>query len=329
MIYKSYTIEQNISKIKNDLVLFYGENLGLMGDFKEEIKKEYKQSSIINVFQEEIIKNSDNFFNEIFNKSLFEEDKIYFINQVDDKLLKIFEELEKKINKQKIFIFSGLLDKKSKLRYFFEKSKKSAIVACYKDNEITLKKIIQNKLNDFKGLSQENINIIIENCNLDRIKLNNELNKIVTFFDQKILERTKLESILNIKTNDDFTILRDEAINGNNAATNKLLNDTYIEPEKNILYLSMIYKRLEKLLELHALAEKSSLEVAINNVKPPIFWKDKPIISNQLKKWNQNKIKNFLTLIYNLELQIKSSSLINSKILIKKLVVDTCNLANS
>ena len=329
MIYKSYTIEQNISKIKNDLVLFYGENLGLMGDFKEEIKKEYKQSSIINVFQEEIIKNSDNFFNEIFNKSLFEEDKIYFINQVDDKLLKIFEELEKKINKQKIFIFSGLLDKKSKLRYFFEKSKKSAIVACYKDNEITLKKIIQNKLNDFKGLSQENINIIIENCNLDRNKLNNELNKIITFFDQKILERGKLESILNIKTNDDFTILRDEAINGNNAATNKLLNDTYIEPEKNILYLSMIYKRLEKLLELHALAEKSSLEVAINNVKPPIFWKDKPIISNQLKKWNQNKIKNFLTLIYNLELQIKSSSLINSKILIKKLVVDTCNLANS
>ena len=91
----------------------------------------------------------------------------------------------------------------------------------------------------------------------------------------------------------------------------------------------MIYKRLEKLLELHKLAEKSSLEVAINNVKPPIFWKDKPIISNQLKKWNENKIKNFLTLIYNLELQIKSSSLINSTILIKKLVVDTCNLANS
>ena len=187
MIYKSYSIEQNINKIKNDLVLFYGENLGLMGDFKEEIKKEYKQSSIINVFQEEIIKNSDNFFNEIFNKSLFEEDKIYFINQVDDKLLKIFEELEKKINKQKIFIFSGLLDKKSKLRYFFEKSKKSAIVACYKDNEITLRKIIQNKLSDFKGLSQENINIIIENCNLDRNKLNKKSFKIISFFDKKFL----------------------------------------------------------------------------------------------------------------------------------------------
>ena len=184
-------------------------------------------------------------------------------------------------------------------------------------------------MSDFKGLSQENINIIIENCNLDRNKLNNELSKIISFFDQKILERSKIELILNIKTNDDFTILRDEAINGNNTTTNKLLNDTYIEPEKNILYLSMIYKRLEKLLELHKLAEKSSLEVAINNVKPPIFWKDKPIISNQLKKWNENKIKNFLTLIYNLELQIKSSSLINSTILIKKLVVDTCNLANS
>tara|TARA_B100000575_G_C23121776_1_gene649293 strand:+ start:1067 stop:2056 length:990 start_codon:yes stop_codon:yes gene_type:complete len=329
MIYKSYSIEQNINNIHNDLVLFYGENLGLINDFKEQIKKEYKRSSVINIFQEEITKNSDNFFNEIFNKSLFEEEKIYFINQVDDKLLEIFEELENKIDKQKIFIFSGILDKKSKLRNFFEKSKKSAIIACYKDNEITLKKIVQSKLNSFKGLSQENINIIIENCNLDRNKLNNELNKILAFFDQKVLEKSKLESILNIKTNDDFSILRDEAMNGNNNNTNKLLNDTYIEPEKNILYLNMIYKRLEKLLEIHKLAKKSSLEEAVNNVKPPIFWKDKPIISNQLRKWNENKIKYFLTSIYNLELQIKSSSTINNKILIKKLVVDTCNLANS
>lgn len=329
MIYKSYLAEQNIGILKNNLILFYGENLGLLNDLKIDIKRKNHQASFINIFQEEILKNSESFFNEILNKSLFDEEKIYFINQADDKILKYIEELENKIDGQRIYLFSGLLDKKSKLRNFFEKSKKWGIVACYKDNEISIKKIIQNKLNNFKGLSQENINMIVENCGLDRDKLNNELNKILVFFDQKILEKEKLELLLNTKTNDDFAILRDEAINGNDLRTNKLLRETYIEPEKNILYLNIIYKRMEKLLELRKIAIKSNFEDAINNIRPPIFWKDKAIINNQLKKWDENKIRNLLSSIYKIELQIKSSSMIDSKILIKKLLVDTCNLANS
>ena len=39
MIYKSYIVEENFKILKNDFALFYGENLGLIQDFKEEIKK--------------------------------------------------------------------------------------------------------------------------------------------------------------------------------------------------------------------------------------------------------------------------------------------------
>ena len=65
----------------------------------------------------------------------------FFINNANDKLLPIVEEVEKFINDQKIYIFSEVLDKRSKLRNYFEKSRNCAAIACYLDKEIGIKKI--------------------------------------------------------------------------------------------------------------------------------------------------------------------------------------------
>ena len=72
MIYKSYLIEQNIEKLKEKLILFYGENLGLKNDFKKKILFKNKDAEIINFFQDEVIKNENLLFNEILNISLFD-----------------------------------------------------------------------------------------------------------------------------------------------------------------------------------------------------------------------------------------------------------------
>ena len=42
---KSYLLEENLDIQKNNLVLFYGENLGLKNDFKEKIQKKIGNSS--------------------------------------------------------------------------------------------------------------------------------------------------------------------------------------------------------------------------------------------------------------------------------------------
>ena len=329
MIYKSYTIENNINLIKENLTLFYGENLGLKDEFKRKIKLNYKDSEIINFSQEDVLKNTNKFFSEIYNISLFDVNKIFFISQTNDKILDIIKELETKISEQKLFLFSEILDKKSKLRNYFEKSKNCSLVACYTDNELTIKNIIIRELNGYEGLSAENLNLIINSCSLDRIKLKNEIEKIISFFIDKKINNKKLELLLNLRENDDFNILKDEAFNGNRIDTNKLLSDTFIETDKNILYLNMISKRLEKLFEIFKLSEKTSIENAINSIKPPIFWKDKPSMILQAKKWDKKKVKDTLIKAYNLEIQIKSSSILNKNILIKKFLLDICDTANA
>jgi len=329
MIYKSYLIEQNINLLDKNLFLFYGENLGLKNELKDKIKFQNKNAEIINLSQDDIISNIDNFFNEILNISLFDEKKIYFINQVNDKILDTIKIIEPKIDSQKFYLMSELLDKRSKVRNYFEKSNNCGIVACYNDNEISFKKIIIERLKNYKGVTTENINLISDKCNLNRDKLNNELDKIYTFFLEKNIDRHKLEILLDNKINNDFSLLKDEAFNGNKIETNKLLSDTIIDSEKNVLYLNIINQRLLKLNEIFKLIGQTSLEKAIDMLKPPIFWKDKPAFLKQAKKWNMNKIKKILNKTYNIELEIKSNSIVNKNILLKKLLIDICNLANA
>ena len=329
MIYKSYLVEQNISLINENLILFYGENLGLKDEFKKIIKLNNENIEIINFSQEEILKKPDIFYNEILNISLFEKKKIYFINNANDKILEIIKDIEPKIDIQKLYIFSEILDKRSKLRGFFEKGKNCALIACYADNEATIKKIILNKLNKFSDLSTQNINSILEKSGLDRVKLNNELEKIIIFFTDLKIENNKLELLLDKRENNDFNLLKDEAFNGNKIKTNKLLSDTIIENEKNVLYLSIINQKLNKLADIFELSKTHNFESAISMIKPPIFWKDKPAFINQIKKWNKTKVKQILQKTYDLEIDIKSNPIINKNILMKKLIIDICEMANA
>tara|TARA_B100000886_G_scaffold5584_1_gene3497 strand:+ start:5983 stop:6969 length:987 start_codon:yes stop_codon:yes gene_type:complete len=328
MIYKSYLIEKNISIIKQSATLFYGENLGLINDFKNKIKENNKHSKIIRYDQENILSDSNAVFSEIFNISLFEEEKIYFIDFTNEKLLNFIEEITSKNTQNKIYFFSGLLDKRSKIRNFFEKSNSLATVPCYQDNEITIKKIVHDQLRDFKGITPSITNLIIDSSNLDRIKLNNELQKIKTFFFQKSIDESKLIELLDLKLNEDFSQLRDAALSGDKIKTNKLLSETVIDGEKNIYYITLLSQRFNKLKQIKNIGN-NDLQTKIDTLKPPIFWKDKPAFIRQAKKWCLEKISKIEPKMYKLEVTLKSNSDINKEVLLKSLVIDICRLANS
>ena len=254
MIFKSYIIEENFEPIHNcKLFLFYGENHGLKQEFKEKLKKQNKTKEILNLFQDEIIKNKNVLVNEIKNKSLFNEKKIIFINQVNDKILDTLDEFMESIQEERIFLFGDILYKKSKLRNYFEKSKSCGITACYQDNEITVRKIFTNRLSGYQGLTTQSINLIIQNTGLDRNKVNNEIDKIISCFKNKEIDLEKTELLLNIRTNEDFNLLKDEALKGNKINTNRLLSDTIFEIENNIYYLNSINQRINKLNQIFLL----------------------------------------------------------------------------
>ena len=323
MILKSYVVEQNLNILDSyQAILLYGENEGIKDEIKAKIKKLNKESEVINFFETEIIKNKDILYKNIVNDSLFNESKVIFIQLATDKILGEISECLDKKNKTKIFIFSENLEKKSKLRSLFEKEKNLAIFACYEDNERTLVNYINKELLGFKGLTGEIVNLIIGNSNSNRKIIQNELEKIKVFFLEKIISKSKLLEILNIKNNASFNEIRDYALIGRKDKINKLLSEIELLNEDSFLYLNNLNFRVLKLIEIKELNKTfNNYETTIETVKPPIFWKDKPLLLQQLKKWNLKKLNKIATEISDAEILMKKNSQIRNDVVIKNLII--------
>ena len=326
MIFKSYYVEENIGILKNNYSLFYGENTGLIDDFKNKILNKNK-NGLIRFTQEEILNDTHKLIEEINNISLFDEEKIFFIDGVNDKMMKVSDILlNSKDNK--FFLFAGILEKKSLIRKLFEQEQNLNIIPCYKDNDLAIRKIITKDLQGYRGMNTNIINTLINNTNNDRTKLKNEIEKIKTCFLDKEIKTNILFNLLNYEEIENFNAIKDSAIKGDNLKTNSLLSNWIFEREKSSLYLSTINQRLEKIKEILT-NQYDNLEKIIDQLKPPIFWKDKPTIIKQVKLWNAKKINEALKKTYDIEIKLKTNPRLNIEILIKKLVIDICILANA
>ena len=332
MILKSFLVEKEISMLdKHFISLFYGENIGLKDEIKHELKKKYENYEQINFNQDEIIKNEKLLDEQIDNTSLFKKNKLVFINEISDKIKDKMEEILEKSEKNiKVFLFAQNLEKKSSLRAFFEKDKNIAIIPCYQDNYRTLSEYLQKKLKDFKGLSQEIINLLIENCGYDRKLLSNEIDKIKCLFLDKKINSDKLANLLNSTNNLDFDKLRDSCFEGSREKLNQTLGNVVLQNEDAYFYLASLNLRIKKLEQLYNQYKiDKNMDMAFENIKPKIFWKDKPIFLRQMKKWNSKKLEKAKKIMVDTEIRMKTKLNSYNTILIKNLLIKLYRIANS
>ena len=328
MIVKSFEIEKNINIIsKFKLILIYGENIGLKDSLKKKLIIFNKESEIINLYQEDFAKNQKVLLNEIENISLFVKQKLILINQANEKNLDNIEDLKVNDLDLKIILFADVLDKKSKLRSHFEKNNSLVIIPCYNDTEITLRKLIQFELRDFKNLNSNVINMIMTYSNLNRKTVINNLDKIKTYFEKKIITDKELDTLLNIDKDELFENIRDAVLEGNKHKLNSLLDNFVFSNEDAHMYLNAINYRLLKLLEIHKKSNGESFDAAINSIRPPIFWKDKPIYQKLLKTWDLSRVLEAVNYLSKIDNYIKKNSRLDKLTMVKNSITNIC--ANS
>ena len=317
MIIKFYDLKKKFNKNTN-FYLFYGQNAGLID---ETINNTIipNSSKNVNYYEEnEVINNGDVFKEEILNRSLFEDSKLIIISRVTDKILPIIEEIiEKNINDVKILLRTVVLDKKSKLRNFFEKNSKTIIIPFYEDNNQTLSILAQNFFKEKKiNISSENINLIINRSKGDRLNLKNELEKIFNFArDKKSISSDEIIKLTNLAENYDVSELIDQCLSKNKKKTINILNENNLSSEDNILILKIFLFKLKRLKKLkETMITEKNVEKVLSSYKPPIFWKDKDFIKKQLQNWSLDQINSLLKDINQLEILIKKNSQISNLI---------------
>ena len=322
MIIKSYELNK-INFDQNKLILFYGKNEGLKNDSINNLLKD--KENILKYEEKEILENTNIFLENIFSKSLFENEKIIIIKRVTDKILKIIEEIEeKKIEDLKIIINADILEKKSKLRSFFEKSKEHVCVAFYPDTNQVLSKLTYNFFNQKKiSISPANINLIVNKCNGDRETLFNELDKIEYFSKsgKKITEESIIK-LTNLIENHSISDLIDNCLAKNKKKIINILNENNFGNEDCIIITRTFLLKSKKILKLCSeFKSNKNIDLTISSAKPPIFWKDKEITKQQIYKWTPENIKKLIYKLNEIELLIKKN--INNSInLITDFILD-------
>ena len=310
MIIKSYELKK-LDINKNKYVLFYGVNEGAKTEEIKKIISLNKNFTITNYDEKEILDSSENFYNNIFSKSLFEDKKIIIIKRATDKILKIIEDIiEKDIADISLIFNSDNLEKKSKLRSLFEKNKKLVCVPFYADTADILSRMAYNFFKEKKILiSQANINLIVNKCNGDRGVLKNELLKI-DFFSQnkKEISSDNLLKLVNLVENHSISELIDNCLAKNEKKTINLLNENNFYSEDCIIITKTFLSKLKRILKLSKENQiNKDLNKTIANARPPIFWKDKEIVKQQINKWTPNQINELIFDLSEIELQIKKN----------------------
>ena len=323
MILKSYEINK-IDLNKNKIILLYGKNDGFKNEATKLIIKK-KDSSLHNFDEKDILENITSFVESIRSKSLFEEERIILIKRSTDKSLQIIQEIENKNLGDLIIIFNAdILDKKSKLRSYFEKNIKYLCVPFYPDNEQTLLTLTHNFLREKKiSLSPSNINLLIRRSSGNRETLFNELFKIESFaMTRKKLSYDDIIKLTNLAEDHSVSELIDNCLAKNTKKTINILNENSFNNEDCFLITRIFLNKSKKILELsQEFQSNKNLELTISKSRPPIFWKDKEITKQQISKWNPENIKTLIYRLNEIEQTIKKN-VNSSKYLITNFILE-------
>ena len=318
MIIKNYEIPKLDLK-KNNYFLFYGDNEGLKEEIIEKRFERNYKDKIFRYEEKEILENKGEFFDNILTKSFFDNEKLIIINRATDKIKEIIENLiEKNPSDVQFILNSKNLEKKSTLRKFFEKEKSIICAPFYEDNNQTLNSIISQFFRNKKiPVSQQLINILVERSRGDRKNLNNELNKIESFYlNKKNITLQQIIKLTNLADNYSASELIDHSLAKNTRKTITILNENNYSDEDNIIIIRTLLTKLKRLLKIYELVdEKNNIEQAISTFKPPIFWKDKPLVAQQLRSWRKNELSSLIYESNEIEFLIKKNAGLGKNIL--------------
>ena len=328
MISKIYDLEKN----KNyNFFLFHGQNIGQKNEAIEKYFRPKFSKNIFSYFEKDVLSNLEDFNNQLLSGSFFEKEKLIIIKDSTDKIKETIVDLfERNIDDITILLVSNILDKKSKLRNFFEKEKSLVSIAFYPDNNLTLLNIAKTFFSKKKiSISQETLSLLINRSNGDRENLSNELSKIENYLiGKKKINLDELYSLTNLTENYNISELVDNCLAKNQNKTVYIMNENNFSFEDSIIIIRTFLIKTKRLLKLTSDYDvNQNLENIVSSHKPPIFWKDKEIVKKQIKSWTIKKVLSLLEDINKIEILIKKNSQ-NAMNILFDFIIDTSKSNN-
>ena len=135
--------------------------------------------------------------------------------------------------------------------------------------------------------------------------------------------------LTNLAENYSVSELVDSCLSKNKKKTINILSENNYSLEDCMLIIRTFLIKSKRLLKLtREISDKNDINGAIAKFKPPIFWKDKEVVKQQMRNWSYDKVE---TLVYNtsaVELLIKKNSN-NSINILSDFIIEQSTITNN
>jgi DNA polymerase-3 subunit delta len=239
--------------------------------------------------------------------------RVIWLRDAGDKLTKILAEASAQFNDSVLLIASGdELSSKSSLRAWFEKDAASAAIACYHDEVRDVQAVIRKSF-EAAGIQAERdaLEYLCQQLGNDRYVTHQELEKCVTFAGaSKTLSLEDARNLVDYNRETNFDDLVNAVADRSLQSLEKHLTLLLREGNQPVAYLRALQRYFNRLYAIRAkINEGISPESVVQGLRPPVFFRQIPILTRHAQNWNSEQLAKAIRLLVNAELACKTSDL--------------------
>ncbi len=279
-------------------IVLYGPDEGLIREYSVQLQQTLTKAapsdiSLIELFQEDIVKDPCLLTDHTSNFDLLSSHKIILIRNATDKSTKLLKEILPNLSAEcYLIIQASELSPSSSLRKWAESEKKIAALACYHDDMRTRMQYIQETLKKssapFPFASAQHIAEMLGN---DRFITRQELEKLLLYVGEKNTPLSLAEIDDVIVSNADMNL--DEAIMsylpGQLAVCTAKLTEQMQSGVPVIMIIRAFIRHFKRVLLCHGYVgqQRCSLDQAMGQLKPKVFYKHTAAFKQHMQCWTE------------------------------------------
>jgi DNA polymerase III subunit delta len=211
-----------------------------------------------------------------------------------------------------VVVEAGDLPSRGTLRRVFEQAPHGASIGCYPDTARDLAEVIRESLAAHRiRAGRDAIDFLVMHLGGDRLLTRAELEKLALYVGDG--GQVELDDA-RLAISDSATLSLDDAVlaaaEGDAPALDRALARVFQEGESPVTVIRAMLRHLQRLHTLAAqLGKGGTVDDALRNARPPIFYKQQENYRRQLRRWREPELRRLLDDLCDTEAQLKTTGI--------------------
>lgn len=298
--------------------LVYGVDSGLVRERAQQIRKRVLSGSddpfaFVEMDEARLLADPAILGDELGAISLMGGKRLIWIRGAGDKSARIIEAASPGFHAGAfLLVTADELPARSALRAWFEKEPSAACIACYRDEARDVGDVVRKAFAE-AGLKADPdvVGYLCGQLGNDRYVTRQELEKIITYAgEDKTLSLADVQALVDYNRDTNLDELCAAVADKNLTALDAMVMRLMREGSQPVMYLRALQRYFNRLYSMRARVDAGdSIEQVIATARPPVFFKQVPVMTRHLNGWSTAQLAKALKLLVEAELACKTSDL--------------------